>query len=40
MSKKTKIILGVLGAIVLTFVAMGFILRRDKDVARVTTAKV
>src|SRR6266545_3521079 len=40
MSKKTKIVLGVLGAIVLTFVAMGFILRKDKDVARVTTAKV
>ncbi|HEY3172281.1 MAG TPA: efflux RND transporter periplasmic adaptor subunit [Thermoanaerobaculia bacterium] len=40
MSKKTKIILGVLGAIVLAFVAMGFIRRKDKDVARVTTAKV
>ncbi|HEX9305458.1 MAG TPA: efflux RND transporter periplasmic adaptor subunit [Thermoanaerobaculia bacterium] len=40
MSKKTKIVLGVLGAIVLAFVAMGFILRKDKDVARVTTAKV
>ncbi|HEY3124505.1 MAG TPA: biotin/lipoyl-binding protein, partial [Thermoanaerobaculia bacterium] len=40
MSKKTKIILGVLGAIVLALVAMGFIRRRDKDVARVTTAKV
>ena len=40
MSKKTKIILGVLGAIVLALVAMGFIRRKDKDVARVTTAKV
>ena len=40
MSKKTKIILGVLGAVVLGFVAMGFIKRKDKDVARVTTAKV
>jgi HlyD family secretion protein len=40
MSKKTKIVLGVLGAIVLAFVAMGFIKRKDKDVARVTTAKV
>jgi HlyD family secretion protein len=40
MSKKTKIILGVLGAVVLAFVAMGFIKRKDKDVARVTTAKV
>jgi HlyD family secretion protein len=40
MSKKTKIVLGVLGAVVLGFVAMGFIKRKDKDVARVTTAKV
>jgi HlyD family secretion protein len=40
MSKKTKIILGVLGAVVLGFVAMGFIKRKDKDIARVTTAKV
>jgi len=40
MSKKTKIILGVIGAVVLGFVAMGFIKRKDKDVARVTTAKV
>ena len=40
MSKKTKIVLGVLGAVVLAFVAMGFIRRKDKDVARVTTAKV
>src|SRR2546428_7155953 len=40
MSKKTKIVVGVLGAVVLAFVAMGFIRRKDKDVARVTTAKV
>lgn len=40
MSKKTKIVLGVLGAVVLGFVAMGFIKRKDKDIARVTTAKV
>ena len=40
MSKKTKIILAILGAVVLGFVAMGFIKRKDKDVARVTTAKV
>jgi HlyD family secretion protein len=40
MSKKTKIILGVLGVVVLAFVAMGFIRGKDKDVARVTTAKV
>ncbi|PYQ66184.1 MAG: hypothetical protein DMF54_08835 [Acidobacteria bacterium] len=40
MSKKTKIVLAVLGAVVLAFVAMGFIRRKDKDVARVTTAKV
>jgi HlyD family secretion protein len=40
MSKKTKIVLAVLGAVVLGFVAMGFIKRKDKDVARVTTAKV
>ena len=40
MSKKTKIILGVLLAVVLGFVAMGFIKSKDKNVARVTTAKV
>ena len=40
MSKKTKIVLAVLGAVVLGFVAMGFIKRKDKDIARVTTAKV
>jgi HlyD family secretion protein len=40
MRKRTKIILGVVGALVLVFVAMGFIRRKDKDVARVTTAKV
>jgi len=40
MSKKTKIVLGILGVVVLAFVAMGFIRRKDKDVARVTTAKV
>ncbi len=40
MSKKTKIILAVVGVLVLLFVGMGFIRRKDKDVARVTTAKV
>jgi HlyD family secretion protein len=40
MRKRTKIILAVVGALVLLFVAMGFIKRKDKDVARVTTAKV
>jgi HlyD family secretion protein len=40
MRKRTKIILAVVGALVLFFVAMGFIKRKDKDVARVTTAKV
>jgi HlyD family secretion protein len=40
MRKRTKIILGVVGVLVLLFVAMGFIRRKDKDVARVTTAKV
>jgi HlyD family secretion protein len=40
MSKKTKIVLAILGAVVLGFVAMGFIKRKDKDIARVTTAKV
>ncbi len=40
MSKRTKIILGVLGAVVLAFVSMAFIRRKDKDIARVTTAKV
>src|SRR6478672_4948168 len=40
MSKKTKIVLAILGAVVLGFVAMGFIKRKDKDISRVTTAKV
>jgi len=40
MSKKKKIILGVIGAVVLLLVVMGFIKRKDKDVVRVTTAKV
>jgi HlyD family secretion protein len=40
MRKRTKIILAVVGALVLLFVAMGFIKRKDKNVARVTTAKV
>jgi len=40
MRKRTKIILGVVGLLVVLFVAMGFIRRKDKDVARVTTAKV
>jgi HlyD family secretion protein len=40
MRKRTKIILAVVGVLVLLFVAMGFIRRKDKDVARVTTAKV
>jgi HlyD family secretion protein len=40
MRKRTKIILAVVGVLVLGFVAMGFIKRKDKDVARVTTAKV
>lgn len=40
MSKKKKIILGVVGAVVLLLVVMGFIKRKDKDVVRVTTAKV
>ena len=40
MKKRTKIILAVVGVLVLLFVAMGFIKRKDKDVARVTTAKV
>lgn len=40
MRKRTKIILAVVGVLVLLFVAMGFIKRKDKDVARVTTAKV
>ena len=40
MRKRTKIILAVVGALVILFVAMGFIKRKDKDVARVTTAKV
>lgn len=40
MSKKKKIILGVIGAIVVLLVVMGFIRRKDKDVVKVTTAKV
>jgi HlyD family secretion protein len=40
MRKRTKIILAVVGALVLAFFAMAFIRRKDKDVARVTTAKV
>src|SRR5213592_2181159 len=40
MRKRTKIILGVVGLLVVLFVAMGFIRRKYKDVARVTTAKV
>jgi HlyD family secretion protein len=40
MKKRTKIILAAIGVLVLLFVAMGFIKRKDKDVARVTTAKV
>src|SRR4029453_16200907 len=40
MKKRTKIILAVVAVLVLGFVAMGFIKRKDKDVARVTTAKV
>jgi HlyD family secretion protein len=40
MRKRTKIILGIVGVLVLLLVAMGFIRRKDKDVARVTTAKV
>ena len=40
MKKRTKIILAVVAVLVLGFVVMGFIKRKDKDVARVTTAKV
>jgi len=40
MSKKKKIVFAVIGALVLLMVVMGFIRRKDKDVARVTTAKV
>lgn len=40
MRKRTKIILAVVGVLVLLFVAMGFIRGKDKNVARVTTAKV
>lgn len=40
MSKKKKIILGVIGAVVVLVVVMGLRGRKDKDVARVTTAKV
>ena len=40
MKRRTKIILAVVAVLVLGFVAMGFIKRKDKDVARVTTAKV
>src|SRR4029450_10426965 len=40
MKKRTKIILAVVAVLVLGFAAMGFIKRKDKDVARVTTAKV
>jgi HlyD family secretion protein len=40
MRKRTKIILGIVGVLVLLLVAMGFIRRKDKGVARVTTAKV
>ena len=40
MSKKKKIILGVVGAVVVLVVVMGLRGRKDKDVARVTTAKV
>ena len=40
MSKKKKIVLGVIAAVVLLVVVMGLRGRKDKDVARVTTAKV
>jgi HlyD family secretion protein len=40
MSKKTKIIVGVAVAVVLLVVLMGSLKGRDKNVARVTTAKV
>ncbi|MEO8349871.1 MAG: efflux RND transporter periplasmic adaptor subunit [Acidobacteriota bacterium] len=40
MSKKKKIILGVIGAVVVLLVVMGLRGRKDKNVARVTTAKV
>ena len=40
MSKKKKITLGVVGVVVVLLVVMGLRGRKDKDVARVTTAKV
>lgn len=40
MSKKKKIVLGVVGVVVVLLVVMGLRGRKDKDVARVTTAKV
>lgn len=40
MSKKKKIVLGVIAAVVVLVVVMGLRGRKDKDVARVTTAKV
>ncbi len=40
MSKKKKIILGVVGVVLVLLVVMGLRGRKDKDVARVTTAKV
>ena len=40
MSKKKKIVLGVVAAVVVLVVVMGLRGRKDKDVARVTTAKV
>ncbi|MFY9550906.1 MAG: efflux RND transporter periplasmic adaptor subunit, partial [Thermoanaerobaculia bacterium] len=40
MSKKTKIILGIVAAIVVVGVLAAFIRGKDKDVPRVTTAKV
>lgn len=40
MSKKKKIVLGVVGVVLVLLVVMGLRGRKDKDVARVTTAKV
>jgi HlyD family secretion protein len=40
MSKRKKIVLGVVGGLVLLSILMGFIRGRDKNVPRVTTAKV
>jgi len=40
MSKKKKLILGAIGAVVLLVVLLGSLRGRDKDVPRVTTAKV